>query len=152
MVLAVVHHKVWFGQSRTVALAGAVYVVGYFLARILLGRRMDRAIELLCRRIGVVLAIIYLIVWGILRATGSSEVRFQPVDPPALDVVNWIGCATMLASLSAWLSKWSIAGRVLVALKLRNSNEDEHDFGDRAAVILGTLVCLSYLSWWVGYP
>lgn len=144
--------KVVFGQDRTIALAGVVYVAGYFISGVLVGPRMSDKIELRRRRAGVILSLAYLAYWAVAWRMHASHVRARPSRPPLLDLVGWIGVAAMVAGASAWLGKWRPFGRVLELLALRSPDEKERAFGDRVAVWFGIVATLIYTGWWLGKP
>src|SRR5437879_4288183 len=122
--------KVVFGADLTLALCGAVYVLGYFLASVATGPRSGEGAELARRRVGLVLTLAYVAAWGLMQATGDSRAIVRPKRPPALDVVNWVGAAAALATASAWLTSTGILPTGLVR-RVRGENENEQRFADR---------------------
>jgi hypothetical protein len=144
--------KVLFGQERTLALAGAIYVAGYFVSGAVFGPRMSNDVELSRRRAGVCLWLLYTCFWVIARVWNLTAVPVTPSHPALLDVVGWVGFGAAIASGLAWLATWKPAGGAMVLLKLRGAKEEERAFGDRVAVWLGIIATFIYLGWWIGHP
>jgi hypothetical protein len=90
-------------EDTSLLLAGGAYAIGYLLTSVVLGPGHLTVHEVWRRRGGVLVALVYILIWATLAGFGATDVNVLPRVHTLFEVCNVFGIGPLAASVTAFV-------------------------------------------------
>jgi hypothetical protein len=130
-------------ERSFLVLVGGGYVIGEFMATVVLPAVTTSLAAIHRRRIGVAFAAVALVAWGVGRASDPGSYPVMGAQPSLFDVGGWFGFGPVAVAAFAWLA---FGHQLFASRNIDAENDAPESLGRSWGLVLAGI----YLGLWLG--